>query len=103
MRAVSTWLRRTPAYKAMRQVPRRVRRHLMLELETLRREEEQVARTLSLRRKPRLTLVDEETTTVVTSQERAALETAQRGRFTPSRAQDRREYAARGHGPVHER
>jgi hypothetical protein len=103
MRAVSTWLRRTPAYKAMRQVPQRVRRHLMLELETLRREEEQVARTLGLRRKPRLTLVDEETTTVVTSHERAALETAQRGRFTPSRAQDRRDYAARGHGPGHER
>jgi hypothetical protein len=103
MRAISTWFRRTPAYKAMREVPRRVRRHLMLELETLRREEDQVARTMGLKRKPRLTLVDEETTTVVTSHERAALEVAQRGHFTPSRTQDRRDYAASGHGPEHER
>lgn len=103
MRAVTTLFRRTPDYKAMREVPRRVRQHLMMELETLRREEDQVARTMGLKRKPRLTLVDEETTTLVTSQERAALEVAHRGRFTPSRAQDRRDYAARGYGPEYDR
>jgi hypothetical protein len=85
----------------MRAVPQRVRRHLMLELEALGREEDQVARTTGLKRKPRLKLVDEETTTVVTSRERAALEVAQRGRPTPSRAQDRRDAAARGHRGGH--
>jgi hypothetical protein len=103
MRAVFTLFRRSPDDRGMGQVPRRVRRHLLLELEALRREEEQAQRTLGLRRKPRLTLVDEETTTVVTSHERADLERAQYGSFTPARTRDRHNESARGRGPGRQR
>lgn len=98
MRAAFTLFRRTPVYRRMRDVPARVRRHLMLELEALRREEERVARVMGLRHKPRLTLVDEETTTIVTAYERAELERAERGGFSPSRARDRDEYTRSGRG-----
>lgn len=76
MRVVTTIRRRRPVLRGFDELGTNARKHLMEELETLRAEEFTVRRLLGLRATPRLTLVDEETTTLVTASKRGELAAA---------------------------
>jgi len=76
MRFVSPMHRRHPSMRSFDDLSAAVRRHLSEELAFLREREARVARQLGLTDKPRLTIVDEETTTLVTASERSAFEMA---------------------------
>lgn len=97
MRAVSNLRRRRPVMRGFDELGSSVKQHLTEELEHLRAEEGRIQTLLGLSQKPRLTIVDEETSTLVTASERAELEAAaeeDRDAETGGGEADRREAGA---------